>query len=119
MANSAEALKIEDVTVGSGDTATSGSNVTVHYTGWLFQGGQKGAKFDSSKDRGDPFASRGLRRTVSSTPLSRAERRSRVPGHGRGRRCRNPAPRPCPRRAFAAARSPAAPRTPRTRWSRG
>jgi FKBP-type peptidyl-prolyl cis-trans isomerase FkpA len=56
MANSAEALKIEDVTVGSGDTATSGSNVTVHYTGWLFQGGQKGAKFDSSKDRGEAFA---------------------------------------------------------------
>jgi len=55
MANSAEALKIEDVTVGSGDTATSGSNVTVHYTGWLFQGGQKGAKFDSSKDRGEAF----------------------------------------------------------------
>jgi FKBP-type peptidyl-prolyl cis-trans isomerase FkpA len=51
----AEALKIEDVTVGSGDTATSGSNVTVHYTGWLFQGGQKGAKFDSSKDRGEAF----------------------------------------------------------------
>ena len=55
MANPAEALKIEDVTVGSGDTATSGSNVTVHYTGWLFQGGQKGAKFDSSKDRGEAF----------------------------------------------------------------
>jgi FKBP-type peptidyl-prolyl cis-trans isomerase FkpA len=28
----------------------------VHYTGWLYNDGVKGAKFDSSKDRGDPFA---------------------------------------------------------------
>ena len=52
----AQALKIEDVTVGNGETATSGRNVTVHYTGWLVEGaGQKGAKFDSSKDRGEAF----------------------------------------------------------------
>ena len=35
--------------------ATSGQRVTVHYTGWLYQDGQQGNKFDSSKDRRDPF----------------------------------------------------------------
>ncbi len=49
-------LIIEDVEVGSGPEATPGSTVRVHYTGWLFQNGQQGAKFDSSKDRGEPFS---------------------------------------------------------------
>src|SRR5688572_15023517 len=44
-------LTIEDVTVGSGAVAASGQKVKVHYTGWL----TNGTKFDSSKDRGDPF----------------------------------------------------------------
>jgi FKBP-type peptidyl-prolyl cis-trans isomerase FkpA len=35
--------------------AKAGKDVTVHYTGWLWQDGAKGAKFDSSTDRGDPF----------------------------------------------------------------
>jgi FKBP-type peptidyl-prolyl cis-trans isomerase FkpA len=48
-------LVIDEVTVGTGDTAASGKKVTVHYTGWLFDKGAKGKKFDSSKDRGDPF----------------------------------------------------------------
>jgi FKBP-type peptidyl-prolyl cis-trans isomerase FkpA len=48
-------MKIEDKSVGSGAEATAGQNVTVHYTGWLSDGGQRGKKFDSSKDRGDPF----------------------------------------------------------------
>ncbi len=49
-------LQIDDVVVGSGPEATSGANVLVHYTGWLYENGQAGRKFDSSKDRGDPFS---------------------------------------------------------------
>ena len=48
-------LIIEDLTVGSGAEAVAGTTITVHYTGWLFNDGKQGAKFDSSKDRGDPF----------------------------------------------------------------
>jgi FKBP-type peptidyl-prolyl cis-trans isomerase FkpA len=44
-------LIIEDVTVGAGAAAAAGQKVTVHYTGWLING----TKFDSSKDRNDPF----------------------------------------------------------------
>jgi FKBP-type peptidyl-prolyl cis-trans isomerase len=46
-----EQLKVEDMVVGNGAEATSGQKVTVHYTGWL----TNGTKFDSSKDRRDPF----------------------------------------------------------------
>ena len=45
-------LVIEDTIVGEGDTAQAGHYVTVHYTGWLTDG----TKFDSSKDRNDPFS---------------------------------------------------------------
>ena len=48
-------LKVEDVVVGTGDMAAAGQDVTVHYTGWLTDGVIKGRKFDSSKDRNDPF----------------------------------------------------------------
>ena len=44
-------LKIEDLEVGTGAEAQVGQMVTVHYTGWLTDG----QKFDSSKDRNDPF----------------------------------------------------------------
>ena len=48
-------LQFRDDTVGDGDEATRGKHVSVHYTGWLLKDGVLGAKFDSSKDRGDPF----------------------------------------------------------------
>ena len=44
-----------DVVEGTGGVATKGQSVTVHYTGWLYNDGVQGAKFDSSKDRNDPF----------------------------------------------------------------
>jgi FKBP-type peptidyl-prolyl cis-trans isomerase FkpA len=47
----ASGLIIEDLTEGSGDEAHAGQTVSVHYTGWLTDG----RKFDSSKDRNDPF----------------------------------------------------------------
>ena len=48
-------LQYEDTVVGEGAQATPGQDVTVHYTGWLFKDGAQGAKFDSSRDRRDPF----------------------------------------------------------------
>ena len=48
-------LQYEDTSPGTGAVASAGQFVTVHYTGWLYNDGLKGAKFDSSKDRGDPF----------------------------------------------------------------
>jgi FKBP-type peptidyl-prolyl cis-trans isomerase FkpA len=48
-------LQYEDTVVGTGAEAQPGRNVTVHYTGWLYENGAQGAKFDSSKDRDEPF----------------------------------------------------------------
>ena len=47
----ASGLMFEDIKQGDGDVATAGKTVSVHYTGWL----TNGKKFDSSKDRGQPF----------------------------------------------------------------
>ena len=55
MITTASGLQYEDTTPGTGATASAGQSVTVHYTGWLYNDGVKGAKFDSSKDRNDPF----------------------------------------------------------------
>jgi FKBP-type peptidyl-prolyl cis-trans isomerase len=44
-------LIYEDMVEGTGATATAGQTVVVHYTGWL----TNGTKFDSSKDRNEPF----------------------------------------------------------------
>ena len=52
-------LQIEDTVVGSGAEARAGQNVRVHYTGWLRDptaANARGRKFDSSKDRGQPFS---------------------------------------------------------------
>jgi len=51
----ADQLVVTDATVGAGKQARSGMTVRVHYTGWLYEDGKKGAKFDSSVDRGEPF----------------------------------------------------------------
>lgn len=49
-------LKYQDTVVGTGAEAKAGQQVQVHYTGYLDDGGKKGTKFDSSVDRGQPFA---------------------------------------------------------------
>ena len=51
MVTTESGLLIEEIKVGDGDTAASGQFVSVHYTGWLTDG----RKFDSSKDRDEPF----------------------------------------------------------------
>ena len=48
-------LQYEDTQAGDGAEARAGQHVTVHYTGWLYNNGEQGAKFDSSRDRNDPF----------------------------------------------------------------
>jgi FKBP-type peptidyl-prolyl cis-trans isomerase FkpA len=55
MITTASGLQYEDTLVGEGAEAKAGQDVVVHYTGWLYKDGQQGAKFDSSKDRRDPF----------------------------------------------------------------
>ncbi len=57
-ASSITALQKNDTVVGTGREAEPGFNVSVHYTGWLYDekaAGHKGKKFDSSVDRGQPF----------------------------------------------------------------
>jgi len=51
----ASGLQITDSKVGSGATPKAGQTCVMHYTGWLYENGAKGAKFDSSLDRGEPF----------------------------------------------------------------
>ncbi|HRN87566.1 FKBP-type peptidyl-prolyl cis-trans isomerase [Hyphomicrobium sp.] len=51
----ASGLKIVDTEVGSGEQPKTGQTAVVHYTGWLYENGEKGTKFDSSVDRGQPF----------------------------------------------------------------
>ena len=51
-------LSSKTVTTGCGEAATAGQTAVVHYTGWLFDeeaDGNRGNKFDSSRDRGDHF----------------------------------------------------------------
>ena len=53
------ALKVTDTVVGTGATAVTNNKLSVHYTGWLYDvkaSNLRGAKFDSSVDRGTPFS---------------------------------------------------------------
>jgi len=49
-------VKYHDEVVGTGPEPRTGQTVSVHYTGWLDNNGQRGRKFDSSRDRGTPFS---------------------------------------------------------------
>lgn len=51
----ASGLKIIDNKIGSGASPKIGQTCVMHYTGWLYINGAKGKKFDSSRDRGEPF----------------------------------------------------------------
>jgi peptidylprolyl isomerase len=51
----ASGLQITDSVVGTGASPKTGQTCVMHYTGWLYQNGAKGKKFDSSVDRGQPF----------------------------------------------------------------
>ena len=55
MITTSTGLNYIDVTLGDGAEAKKGQKVTEHYTGWLYNNETQGAKFDSSKDRSDPF----------------------------------------------------------------
>ena len=50
-----DGLGIIDTKDGTGPTPKPGQTVVVHYTGWLYDNGKRGKKFDSSVDRGQPF----------------------------------------------------------------
>ena len=55
----AAAMQMDDTVVGTGAQAQAGQRVEVHYTGWLYDpsaANSRGKKFDSSKDRGQPFS---------------------------------------------------------------
>jgi peptidylprolyl isomerase len=55
MTTTSSGLQIEDTQVGTGATPRTGQICVMHYTGWLYENGAKGKKFDSSLDRGQPF----------------------------------------------------------------
>ena len=48
-------LQIIDTSVGTGASPKPGQTCVMHYTGWLYEDGKKGKKFDSSLDRNEPF----------------------------------------------------------------
>ena len=59
-------LKIADSKVGTGAAPRAGQTCVMHYTGWLYENGAKGKKFDSSVDRGAPFEFRiGMRQVIA------------------------------------------------------
>jgi peptidylprolyl isomerase len=59
-------LQIIDTKAGTGASPKTGQICVMHYTGWLYENGKKGAKFDSSVDRGKPFEFPiGMRRVIA------------------------------------------------------
>jgi peptidylprolyl isomerase len=59
-------LQIIDSKVGTGPSPKAGQTCVMHYTGWLYENGAKGKKFDSSVDRGEPFEFKiGLRQVIA------------------------------------------------------
>jgi peptidylprolyl isomerase len=56
MTTTASGLKYEDTSAGTGPVPSKGQTCVMHYTGWLWVNDAKGAKFDSSVDRGRPFS---------------------------------------------------------------
>ncbi|MEZ4400268.1 MAG: FKBP-type peptidyl-prolyl cis-trans isomerase [Kofleriaceae bacterium] len=56
MTTTASGLQYDDTRAGTGASPAKGQTCVMHYTGWLWVDGAKGAKFDSSHDRGQPFA---------------------------------------------------------------
>ncbi|HET9694369.1 MAG TPA: FKBP-type peptidyl-prolyl cis-trans isomerase [Steroidobacteraceae bacterium] len=67
--NQVAELQVRDVAVGQGATASAGSKVTVHYTGWLYDSAapdHRGKEFDSSRRGGNPFRFRlGARQVIA------------------------------------------------------
>ena len=55
MTTAESGLQFEDTVLGTGESPRTGQTCVMHYTGWLWVNGAKGAKFDSSVDRGEPF----------------------------------------------------------------
>ena len=55
MEKTASGLQYEDTVVGTGASPQRGQTCQMHYTGWLYENGVNGKKFDSSVDRGEPF----------------------------------------------------------------
>ena len=55
MTETPSGLSYDDTVVGTGESPAKGQKCVMHYTGWLWENGAKGAKFDSSHDRGRPF----------------------------------------------------------------
>ncbi len=56
MTKTSSGLQYEDTKVGTGASPQKGQTCVMHYTGWLWENGAKGTKFDSSLDRGTPFS---------------------------------------------------------------
>ena len=63
-------LKIIDIKVGAGPSPKPGQTCVMNYTGWLYENGNKGKKFDSSLDRRSHFRSASIRSLPVGTKAS-------------------------------------------------